>query len=108
MAKKMIRHLYAASDAVRSVLKNEIVTAACGNTKILTREGFEDGPQYKTCQDCITAVNGDYDEYTVFSPRGWTILLEKVWLSEHSSPKPNFYRFTIDTSSRTWNWPPAA
>lgn len=108
MAKKQIMHLWDSSEAVRSVLRQSKVTAACGEVKVLTREGFVEEPNSKTCPACITACNGDYEEYTILSPRGWTALLEKVWLNEHPIGGRVVYNFSFNTNANSWNWPPAA
>lgn len=104
MAKKK-GHLHASADVVRSVLKQERITAACGETRVLTREDIIDDDNYKVCQACITAAGRDNEEYTVLSPRGWTALLEKVWLAEHSPQAWPVFRFTLSQNGDTFNWP---
>jgi len=79
MASKKTMHLFDSREAVRSVLRENKVTAACGEVRVLTRDAFDEDLPFKVCQACLKAADKDYEEYTILSRRGWTALLEKVW-----------------------------
>lgn len=101
MPKKKTCHMYDTGDAVRSVMQQRKITSACGVVKVLAREDFPTDADFKTCPDCIRAANSDYDEWTIASPRGWTHLLERVWIAEHANASSTVWRYTMSWGSGT-------
>ena len=99
--KKLKQHLFFSDDAVRSVLRGHKITAQCGEVRVLTREAFD--VVGRTCQKCLKVALNDFDRFTVDSPRGWTALLERVWILEHTPPTASATWYcTISTNATTW------
>lgn len=104
---KQRAHMYTPDDVVRSVLLGVKVRSACGDTRLLTREGIDAAIDLRPCGKCTAAVNEAHDEYTVRSARGWVALLERCMTdllkqstSKYSATLTGTYRFTDG-----WNAP---
>lgn len=98
-------HMYEPEQIIRSVLLGEKVTAECGESKVLTREDVEAAGGDAPCKACLRAANQTHDEYTIQSPRGWTVLLER-WaksnLEQRRSSGP--FTYTVNFSNpKSWH-----
>lgn len=103
-------HYVDSQDLVRSVLTGSNAKAACGFSKVFTREDVENARRLtKTCKGCLVAAGDEVARGTqvVLNPAaGWTALLEHVWKAKNAAPK-HVTRFTISTSKQ-WGFPLAA
>ena len=105
MAKKL--HLLEPSAIVRSVLTAQPATAACGMSKVYTREGVDSvvGSSRKACTGCLAAVGEEVingEGRNLLPAMGWLALLERVWQSEHEAARPvDSYKYTITASKAT-------
>ena len=106
-------HLLVPREIVRSVINGTEAKAACGFSKVYTRESVDSAQNggLKPCKGCLVAVGDDVskgDKVTLHPAKGWTALLEMAWsLDEAERFRPQV--FTIKTGNVTsWQFPPAA
>lgn len=94
MSKSTKGHLYEIVQMVDNVMSGKESTAACGFTKLLTRDSFN-GEQRSICSKCLEASP---DEFTVHQRGTWVDLLEQATRARRAA---SFTTITVSTSTAT-------
>lgn len=98
-------HIWDRSELVDSVLAEHSISALCGLTKKMTREGIDKAanPDAQVCKGCAIALaeKAKKDGAVVHKAEGWTKLLEQ-------ERRERLARSTITIRSvQSWQWPVA-